>query len=137
MEFSHFCFTENERLGHLTSAVSLSVSDCIFTNRLPLSAENGQIFPGYAHPLVRLSLPHENYPPTCLLKMAINTDTHTHQILTLRDAHIRNMEEKQIPQDEKLQLNVTVWSPLQTEMDRETMRYAQYIVIFSSGAQDS
>lgn len=137
MEFSHFCFTENERLGHLTSAVSLSVSDCIFTNRLPLSAENGQIFPGYAHPLVRLSLPHENYPPTCLLKMTINTDTHTHQILTLRDAHIRNMEEKQIPQDEKLQLNVTVWSPLQTEMDRETMRYAQYIVIFSSGAQDS
>ena len=137
MEFSHFCFTENERLGHLTSAVSLSVSDCIFTNRLPLSAENGQIFPGYAHPLVRLSLPHENSPPTCLLKMTINTDTHTHQILTLRDAHIRNMEEKQIPQDEKLQLNVTVWSPLQTEMDRETMRYAQYIVIFSSGAQDS
>lgn len=137
MEFSHFCFTENERLGHLTSAVSLSVSDCIFTNRLPLSAENGQIFPGYAHPLVRLSLPHENYPPTCLLKMTINTDTHTHQILTLRDAHIRNMEEKQIPQDEKLQLNVTVWSPLQTEMNRETMQYAQYIVIFSSGAQDS
>ena len=78
MEFSHFCFTENERLGHLTSAVSLSVSDCIFTNHLPLSAENGQIFPGYAHPLVRLSLPHENYPPTCLLKMTINTDTHTH-----------------------------------------------------------
>lgn len=63
--------------------------------------------------------------------------THTHQILTLRDAHIRNMEEKQIPQDEKLQLNVTVWSPLQTEMNRETMQYAQYIVIFSSGAQDS
>lgn len=47
------------------------------------------------------------------------------------------MEEKQIPQDEKLQLNVTVWSPLQTEMNRETMQYAQYIVIFSSGAQDS
>ena len=46
------------------------------------------------------------------------------------------MEEKQIPQDEKLQLNVTVWSPLQTEMNRETMQYAQYI-IFSSGAQDS
>ena len=46
------------------------------------------------------------------------------------------MEEKQIPQDEKLQLNVTVWSPPQTEMNRETMQYAQYI-IFSSEAQDS
>ena len=65
-----------------------------------------------------------------------HTHTHTHQILTLPDAHIRNMEEKQIPQDENLQLNVTVWSPLQTEMNRETMQYAQYF-IFSSGAQES
>lgn len=136
MEFSHFCFTENERLGHLTSAVSLSVSDCIFTNHLPLSAENGQIFPGYAHPLVRLSLPHENYPPTCLLKMTINTDTHTPDSDLTRCTH-KKYGRKQIPQDEKLQLNVTVWSPLQTEMNRETMQYAQYIVIFSSGAQDS
>lgn len=62
--------------------------------------------------------------------------THTPDSDLTRCTH-KKYGRKQIPQDEKLQLNVTVWSPLQTEMNRETMQYAQYIVIFSSGAQDS